>query len=75
MARLRRLKNELFRFLEHIGLPTKNNHAERQICPTVIMRKKAMPTAATQVLGIIVFQTLKQRGLNPIEVIQKTLKI
>lgn len=78
MKRLRRHKDALFTFLEHEGVPADNNHAERQISPAVIMRKNSYANgsdsgAATQALLISMFQTLKQRGLNLIEVTEKAL--
>jgi len=79
VKRLRRHQNEMFTFLEYEGVPADNNHAERQIRPAVIMRKNSYANgsetgAATQSLLMSVFQTLKQRGLNPIEEIGKAIR-
>ncbi len=40
--RLRRYQDALFTFLDHPGVPSDNNHAEREIRPAVIMRKNSL---------------------------------
>jgi transposase len=71
VKRLRRHAGELFTFLDHPGVPSDNNHGERQIRPAVIVRKNSYANASedgaeTQAVLMSVFRTLKQRGHNPI---------
>jgi len=55
-----------------------NNLAERQIRPAVVLRKNSQCNhsdkgAATQAVMMSVYQTLKLRGLNPLDTIVTAL--
>ena len=70
--RLRRHQGDLFTFLHRMDVAYDNNFAERQIRPAVILRKNSQCNhsdkgAATQAILMSVYQTLKLRGLNPLE--------
>ena len=74
VKRLRRHECELFTFLDHPGVPSDNNHAEREIRPAVMMRKNSYANgsddgAETQSVLMSVFRTLKQRGHNPVSAV------
>jgi hypothetical protein len=74
VKRLRRHASELFRFLDHAGVPFDNNHGERQIRPAVIARKNRHANgsedgAETQAIRMRSFRTLKQRGRNPVSAV------
>ena len=74
LKRLRRHQNDLFTFLHRMDIPYDNNLAERQIRPAVILRKNSQCNhsekgAATQAILMSVYQTLKLRGLNPLNTI------
>lgn len=78
LKRLRRHQNDLFTFLHRMDIAYDNNFAERQIRPAVILRKNSQCNhsdkgAATQAVLMSVYQTLKLRGLNPIDTIVKAL--
>jgi len=74
VKRLRRHQNDLFTFVDHTNVPFDNNHAERIIRPAVIIRKNSYGNrsdrgADCQSVLMSVFQTLKQRGHEPIRTI------
>jgi hypothetical protein len=63
VKRRRRHETELFTLLDHPGVPSDNNHAERQIRPAVIVRKNIYANgseegAKTQAVHRSVFRTL-----------------
>ena len=67
-------------FLDHEGVPSDNNHAEREIRPAVIMRKNILCNqseqgAQTQTVLMTVFRTLRKRGLDPMTEIIQALRI
>lgn len=79
VKRLRRHQDELFTFLQEEAVPFENNFAERMIRGAVIMRKNSYNNrsdkgARTQAILMSVFTTLKQRGLNPIDTMEKALR-
>jgi len=72
LKRLRRHQGDLFTFLHRMDVAYDNNLAERQIRPAVILRKNSQCNhsdkgAATQAVMMSIYQTLKLRGLNPLE--------
>jgi transposase len=80
IKRLHRHQEELFTFLHRPEVPFDNNFGERSIRGAVIMRKNSYNNrsdrgANTQSVLMSVFFTLKQRGLNPVDTVKKTLKI
>jgi len=77
--RLRRHREHLFTFLHRMDVPYDNNFGERQIRPAVILRKNSQGNhsekgAATQAVLMSVYQTLKLRGLNPLNTIVWALR-
>jgi transposase len=79
VKRLRRYRNALFTFLDHPGVPSDNNHAEREIRPAVIIRKNSLCNrsengANVQAILMSVYRTLKLRGLDPLDTIVAALK-
>lgn len=79
VKRLRRHQHELFTFVREPAVPFENNFAERIIRQAVIMRKNSYNNrsdkgASTQAILMSVFTTLKQRGLNPIQIIEQALR-
>jgi len=79
LKRLRRYRDALFTFLDHPGVPSDNNHAEREIRPAVVMRKTSLCNrsengAHVQAILMSVYRTLKLRGLDPLETIVTALK-
>jgi len=79
VKRLRRYREALFTFLDHPGVPSDNNHAEREIRPAVIIRKNSLCNrsengASVQAILMSVYRTLKLRGLDPLETIVAALK-
>ena len=77
--RLRRHQQDLFTFLHRLDVPYDNNFGERQIRPAVILRKNSQCNhsqkgAATQAVLMSVYQTLKLRGLNPLNTIVYALR-
>lgn len=79
LKRLRRHQGDLFTFLHRMDVPYDNNFAERQIRPAVILRKNSQCNhsqkgAATQAVLMSVYQTLKLRGLNPLNSIVSALR-
>jgi hypothetical protein len=79
IKRLKRHQQELFTFLGEADVPFDNNFAERMIRGAVIMRKNSFNNrsdkgARTQAILMSVLTTLKQRGLNPIDTLEKALR-
>jgi transposase len=77
--RLRRYQHALFTFLDHPGVPSDNNHAEREIRPAVIMRKNSLANrsedgAEVQAILMSVYRTLKIRGHDPLDTIVRALR-
>ena len=69
----------MFTFLDHPGVPSDNNHAEREIRPAVIIRKNSLCNrgdngAAVQATLMSVYRTLKLRGFDPLDTIVSALK-
>lgn len=79
VKRLRSHDGHLFTFLDHDGVPSDNNHAEREIRPAVIMRKNILCNqseqgAQTQAVLMSIFRTLRKRGLDPMTEIVHALR-
>ena len=79
LKRLRRHQDELFTFLDVLGVPFENNHAERALRPAVIIRKNSQSNrstrgAQTQAILMSVYRTLKQRGAPPLDTITAALR-
>jgi hypothetical protein len=79
VKRLRGYDGQFFTFLDHDGVPSDNNHAEREIRPAVIMRKNILcnqsePGARTQAVLMTIFRTLRKRGLDPMTEVVKALR-
>jgi transposase len=79
VKRLKRHESELFTFLDHVEVPSDNNHAERQIRPAVIVRKNSYANgsedgAETQAVLMSVFRTVKQRGHNPVSAVLEAIR-
>ena len=79
VKRLRSHDGHLFTFLDHDGVPSDNNHAEREIRPAVIMRKNILCNqsdqgAQTHAVLMTVFRTLRKRGLDPMTEIVQALR-
>lgn len=79
VKRLRKYHDHLFTFLDLPYVPFENNFAEREIRPAVIMRKNSYCNrsdkgADTQAILMTVFRTLKQRDLNPVDVVVQALR-
>jgi len=77
--RIGRYRDYLFTFLDTPGVPPDNNHAERMIRPTVIIRKNSLCNrseqgAATQAVLMSIYRTLKLRGRDPTKTIAGALK-
>ncbi len=77
--RLRRWQDALFTFVDHLQVPSDNNHAEREIRPAVIMRKNILCNrsdtgAHVQAILMSVYRTLRLRGLDPLETIAGALR-
>jgi transposase len=77
--RLSKYRDQLFTFLDTPGVPSDNNHAERQIRPAVIMRKNQLCNrsesgADTQATLMSVYRTLKLRGHDPTKTIATALR-
>ena len=67
-------RGDLFTFVDQPGVPCDNNHAERIIRPAVIIRKnsygnRSQQGADCQAVLRNLFQTLKQRGHDPVTTI------
>lgn len=79
IKRLRRHQSDLFTFLDQPEVPFDNNHAERSIRPAVILRKnsygnRSQRGADCQAVLMSVFQTLKQRGHDPIRTVIEAIE-
>ena len=77
--RISKYRDQLFTFLDTPGVPSDNNHAERQIRPAVIIRKNSLCNrseegAATQAILMSVYRTLKLRGLDSTQTIAAALR-
>jgi transposase len=77
--RLHRYGEELLTFVEFEGVPSSNNHAEREVRPAVLMRKASCGSqsergAATRGVLMSVCRTLKNRGLDPLQTILDALR-
>jgi transposase len=70
---------ELLTFVEFEGVPSSNNHAEREVRPAVLMRKASYGNqseagATTRAVLMTVFRTLKNRGLDPLPTLTDALR-
>ena len=77
--RLHKSGEELLTFVEFEGVPSSNNHAEREVRPAVLMRKASYGSqsergAATRGILMSVCRTLKNRGLDPLQTILDALR-
>ena len=77
--RISKYRDQLFTFLDTPGVPSDNNHAERQIRPAVIIRKNSLCNrsqqgAATQAILMSIYRTLKLRGLDATQTIAQALQ-
>jgi transposase len=77
--RLHRYGEELLTFVEFEGVPSSNNHAEREVRPAVQMRKVSFGNqsergAATRAVLMSVCRTLRNRGLDPLQTILDALR-
>jgi transposase len=77
--RLRKYGAELLTFVEFEGVPSSNNHAEREVRPAVLMRKasygsQSEPGAWTRAVLMSVCRTLKKRGQDPLQTILDALR-
>lgn len=77
--RLLKYGGELLTFVEFEGVPSSNNHAEREVRPAVLMRKASYGNqseqgAATRGVLMSVLRTLAKRGLDPLETIVDALR-
>jgi hypothetical protein len=77
--RLRKYGEQLLTFLWFDDVPPDNNAGEREIRPAVVIRKNSYANqsdrgAQTQAILMSIFRTLKQRGLNPLQVITSALR-
>ncbi|MDX2056287.1 MAG: IS66 family transposase [Gemmatimonadales bacterium] len=71
--------DELLTSVEFEGVPSSNNHAEREVRPAVLMRKARFGSqsergAATRAVLMSVCRTLKNRGLDPLQAILDALR-
>jgi transposase len=76
--RLHKYGGELLTFVEFEGVPSSNNHAEREVRPAVLMRKASYGNqsergAATRGILMSVLRTLKKRGPDPLTTILEAL--
>jgi len=79
IKRLRRYCDALFTFLDHEGVPSDNNRAEREIRPAVIIRKNSLGNrsengAQVQAVLMSIYRTLKLRGQEPLNTLVDALK-
>lgn len=79
VKRLAKYRGDLLTFLDHDGVPSDNNTAEREIRPAVIIRKNSLCNrsedgADMQAVLMSVFRTLKGRGHDPIRTIVVALR-
>ena len=77
--RLHEYGAELLTFVEFEGVPSSNNHAEREVRPAVRMREASSGSqsergAATRGVLMSVCRTLKNRGLDPLQAIWDGLR-
>lgn len=77
--RLHRYGEELLTFVEFEGVPSSNNHAEREVRPAVQMRKASYGNGSeagawTRAVLMSVCRTLKKRGLDPLDTIADALR-
>jgi len=77
--RLHRYGEELLTVVEFEGVPSSNNHAEREVRPAVLMRKASYGSqsergAATRGVLMSVCRTLKNRGRDPLQTILDALR-
>jgi transposase len=77
-SRLHKYGAELLTFVEFEGVPSSNNHAEREVRPAVQMRKVSFGNqsetgAWTRAVLMTVCRTLKKRGLDPLRTIVDAL--
>lgn len=77
--RLYKYGAELLTFVEFEGVPSSNNHAEREVRPAVLMREASYGSqsergAATRGVLMSVCRTLKNRGLDPLQTILDALR-
>ena len=77
--RLQKYGEELLTFVEFEGVPSSNNHAEREVRPAVLMRKASYGSqsetgAWTRAVLMTVCRTLKKRGLDSLRVIVDALR-
>jgi transposase len=80
IKRLRRHRDHLLTFLDHVHVPYDNNAGERAIRPAVIIRKnsycnRSQRGADTQAVLMSIYRTLKQRGHDPLQSITETLTV
>jgi hypothetical protein len=79
VKRMRKYREDLFRFLDDPNVSPDNNHAEREIRPAVIIRKNSLCNrseegAQVQAVLMSVYRTLKLRGADPIRTIASALR-
>jgi len=77
--RVSKHRDHLFTFLDTPGVPSDNNHAERQVRPAVIIRKNSLCNrsedgARTQAVLMSVYRTLRLRGIDPTKAIAQALR-
>lgn len=77
--RLGRHRDEILLFLEVEGVPSNNNHGEREIRPAVIQRKNIFGNrsengADMQAVLMTIYRTLQRRGHDPIRVVEIALR-
>ena len=77
--RLHKYGAELLTFVEFEGVPSSNNHAEREVRPAVLMRKASYGNqsergARTRSVLMSVMRTLKKRGLDPMSTVVDALR-
>jgi transposase len=70
---------ELLTFVEFEGVPSSNNHAEREVRPAVLMRKASYGNqsevgAWTRAVLMTVCRTLKKQGRDPLQTILEALR-
>ena len=78
--RLHKYGAELLTFVEFEGVPSSNNHAEREVRPAVLMRKASYGNqsergARTRSVLMSVMRTLKKRGVDPMNAVVDALRI
>jgi transposase len=78
-TRLNAYGDQLLTFVEVEGVPSSNNHAEREVRPAVLMRKNSYGSqsvrgASTRGVLMSVFRTLHRRGLDPLATTEHALR-